>query len=49
MVLPADVAKKMATRENTTLIEFGDAGHAPALMDNEQIEALSNWLAVTSG
>ncbi len=47
-ILPADVANKMATRKNTTLIEFEQAGHAPALMDNEQIEALSNWLAVTS-
>ena len=43
--LSKEMAQKMAARHpNTTLVEFKDCGHAPALMDDVQVEVVKNWL-----
>lgn len=44
IVLPAETAARMAEKPGVTLNEFADCGHAPALMDAEQIAVVSNWL-----
>ena len=44
-ILLADTAKKMqATKENITLFEIENVGHAPALMDEIQIKTIAEWL-----
>lgn len=43
-LLLADTAAAMASRPNTTLVEFPDAGHAPSLMIQTHIEAIRKWL-----
>lgn len=44
-VLPHDIAEKMTlTGPKATLVEFPGIGHAPTLMDSEQIEIVSQWL-----
>ena len=34
----------LKSRDNATLIEFADTGHAPALMEKDQLDAVINWL-----
>ncbi len=44
-VLPANIAQEMTQRgPQATFIEFTDCGHAPALMDANQIDAVIDWL-----
>lgn len=44
-VLPLEIAKKMVnTKANSTLIEFAGTGHAPALMEKEQLNQVVKWL-----
>ncbi len=44
-LLPAEVAQEMARRgPAATLVEFPDCGHAPALMDDDQITVVRDWL-----
>jgi pimeloyl-ACP methyl ester carboxylesterase len=43
-ILPADVAAEMARKPGTRLIEIADAGHAPALMAQDQISAIRDFL-----
>jgi pimeloyl-ACP methyl ester carboxylesterase len=45
-VLPLDIAEAMLTRGPAAeLVEFPDVGHAPALMDDAQIDVIRDWLA----
>jgi pimeloyl-ACP methyl ester carboxylesterase len=45
-VLPRDVAREMLGRgPKAQLVEFRGVGHAPALMDEEQIAAIERFLA----
>lgn len=34
----------LESKNNSTLIEFKDTGHAPALMDNQQLSQVINWI-----
>ena len=44
-LLPAEVAQEMTRRgPAATLVEFPDCGHAPALMDDDQITVVRDWL-----
>ena len=43
-VLPADVAAEMVRKPNAQLLEITDAGHAPALMAQDQISAIQDFL-----
>lgn len=44
-VLPADVAEAMQARgPAATLVEWTGIGHAPALMDPDQIATIRDWL-----
>ena len=44
-LLPAEVAQEMARRgPAATLVEFPDCGHAPALMDDDQVTVVRDWL-----
>jgi len=43
-ILPADVAAEMARKPNARLHEIADAGHAPALMAQDQISAIMDFL-----
>lgn len=45
-ILRKDTASRMATAKgkDVTFIEFKDVGHAPALMDEEQIGKISSWI-----
>lgn len=44
-ILPADVAHKMRdTHPNATLVEFKGVGHAPTLLEDSQIQAVTDWL-----
>ena len=36
------------TIDNATLVEFADCGHAPALMNAEQIGMIRDWLERTA-
>jgi len=47
-LLPPETAARMAARPNTTLVEFAECGHAPALMNHEQIGAVRDWLDRTA-
>jgi pimeloyl-ACP methyl ester carboxylesterase len=45
-LLPRDVAHEMLGRgPKAQLVEFAGVGHAPALMDREQIAAIERFLA----
>ena len=45
-LLLADTAAEMVRRKpDTTLVEFADCGHAPALTNAEQIGVIRDWLA----
>ena len=45
-VLPAEVAQEMTrTGPKAELVEFAGVGHAPALLDDDQIGAVARWLA----
>ena len=45
-VLLAETAQEMTTRgPGATLIEFPGIGHAPTLMNNDQIALVRDWLA----
>jgi pimeloyl-ACP methyl ester carboxylesterase len=48
LLLPETATRMAASRPNVSLIEFPDCGHAPALMDAEQIGAVRDWLDRTS-
>lgn len=43
LLLP-DTAKKMASQANVSLVEFEKVGHAPMLMDVEQIQTVARFL-----
>lgn len=43
-ILSSETAAKMAEKPNVCLIEFPDIGHAPALMDDAQIQAIYDWV-----
>jgi pimeloyl-ACP methyl ester carboxylesterase len=48
-LLLADTAAQMVRRKaNATLVEFPECGHAPALMDAEQIGVIRDWLERTA-
>ena len=48
-LLLADTAAEMVRRKaNAVLVEFPDCGHAPALMDAEQIGLIGDWLERTA-
>jgi pimeloyl-ACP methyl ester carboxylesterase len=48
-LLLADTAADMVRRKaNATLVEFPDCGHAPALMNAEQIGVIRDWLERTA-
>lgn len=47
LLLP-ETAARMASKPGTTLVEFADCGHAPALMNAEQIGVISDWLERTA-
>jgi pimeloyl-ACP methyl ester carboxylesterase len=44
-ILPHDVAQAMAERPNVTLVEFSGVGHAPALLNAEQILTVTRWIS----
>ena len=47
LLLSADTAQAMAERgPKAKLVTFAGAGHAPALMADDQIEAIAGWLAL---
>jgi pimeloyl-ACP methyl ester carboxylesterase len=48
LLLPETAARMAASRRDVTLAEFADCGHAPALMDAQQIAAVRNWLERTA-
>lgn len=43
-VLTRDTVEKMLKRENVDFAQFSGAAHAPALMDQEQIDTIVTWL-----
>lgn len=44
-ILPHDVAVQMcAMHEQATLVEFANVGHAPTLMEEDQIGKIAEWL-----
>lgn len=43
-ILTAKTVIKMNEKANVSIIEFPDVAHAPALMDDDQIQAILNWL-----
>lgn len=44
-ILTKDVANKMlASKQDSKLVEFSGIGHAPALMDDYQINTIKEWL-----
>jgi len=45
-LLPPEVTSEMTRRgPRAALVQFEDCGHAPALLDNEQVGTVSDWLA----
>jgi len=44
IILSAETATRMAEKVNVQLVEFPNVGHAPALMNADQIKAISDWL-----
>ncbi|GAB4357131.1 MAG: alpha/beta hydrolase [Gammaproteobacteria bacterium] len=46
-ILPASIAKEMVSRPQTEMITLPNVGHAPSLMDEEQIKLVENWLLRT--
>ncbi len=45
ILLPEHIIKMRETHPDTTLIEINDAGHAPALLQQEEHEKIACWLA----
>ncbi len=43
-ILLTDTAERMARREGVKLVEFPGIGHAPMLMEDEQIAPVAEWL-----
>lgn len=43
-VLTKDTVEKMLERDTVDFTQFSGAAHAPALMDQEQIDTIVNWL-----
>ncbi len=43
-LLQRNTAQTMAERDNVELVEFDGIGHAPMLMEDEQITIVKNWL-----
>jgi pimeloyl-ACP methyl ester carboxylesterase len=48
LLLPKTAARMAASRPNVCLVEFPDCGHAPALMNGEQVGAIRDWLERTA-
>jgi pimeloyl-ACP methyl ester carboxylesterase len=48
LLLSETAAEMVRRKPGTTLIEFPECGHAPALMNDEQIAAITNWLEATA-
>ncbi len=44
VLLPETIAQMQASKPQMQAINFPEIGHAPALMAEEQIEAIQNWL-----
>lgn len=47
LVLSAGTAAAMAEKDGVTLKRFAGCGHAPALMNDEQIGVVRDWLERT--
>jgi pimeloyl-ACP methyl ester carboxylesterase len=43
-VLSADTAERMKKKDGVMLIEYPDVGHAPSLLEPQQIAAVIAWL-----
>lgn len=43
-ILTRETAVKMAEKSNVSLVEFPHVGHAPALMDQDQINTITKWV-----
>ncbi len=43
-VLLKEVAHEMAEAGHVTFVEFDNVGHAPSLMDDEQIDVIQDWI-----
>jgi len=48
LLLAETAARMVASNPNATLVEFPECGHAPALMNGEQIGVISDWLERTA-
>ena len=48
LLLAETAARMVALKPNATLVEFPECGHAPALMNAEQIGVIGNWLERTA-
>lgn len=44
-VLLRETADEMATEKNVTFVEFPGIGHAPSLMEDDQVQTIRRWLA----
>jgi pimeloyl-ACP methyl ester carboxylesterase len=47
LLLPETAAEMVRRKPGTILVEFPDCGHAPALLDPDQIAAVRYWLETT--
>jgi pimeloyl-ACP methyl ester carboxylesterase len=47
LLLPQTAAEMVQRKPGTVLVEFPGCGHAPALIDPDQIAAVRRWLATT--
>jgi pimeloyl-ACP methyl ester carboxylesterase len=47
LLLPETASRMAASRRNVSLVELPDCGHAPALMNAEQIGVVRDWLQRT--
>jgi pimeloyl-ACP methyl ester carboxylesterase len=48
LLLPETAAEMVQRKPGTILVEFPDCGHAPALIDPDQIAVVRRWLATTA-
>jgi pimeloyl-ACP methyl ester carboxylesterase len=46
-ILPRHIADEMAQKDGVTLIRYEGIGHAPALMDTQQIAQVADWFKST--
>ncbi|ACK71828.1 alpha/beta hydrolase fold protein [Gloeothece citriformis PCC 7424] len=47
LLLPDTISQMKEIHPDMTVVSFPDVGHAPALMNDEQIQIIKNWLAET--